>query len=82
MEKTPQLLVACRVMRRVDGGLILAEELRAFPLRQVSKNHDRVGRILDWLRRHAAEFTPTCGARGRCAVRELRARAPQRIWLP
>ena len=58
MKKTAQVLVPRWVMRGVHGRVILAEELLAFPLRKVPQNHQRVSRILDWLRGHVAECTP------------------------
>jgi len=42
-----ELPVAGRIMRRVHGLVVLAEELAAFLLRQVPENDLRITRIID-----------------------------------
>jgi hypothetical protein len=54
MQELPKPPVAGRIMRRVDGLVVLAEELAAFLLRKVPENDLRIIRILylNWLSGH------------------------------
>jgi hypothetical protein len=54
MQELPKPPVAGRIMRRVDGLVVLAEELAAFLIRKVPENDLRIIRILylNWLSGH------------------------------